>query len=302
MNGFLAVNKPKGPTSHDVVERVSRVLATICGHAGTLDPAAEGVLVLGVGDARKFIRYLLHDKAYDGELLLGVESDTLDLEGALTAPRAVTATEEAVRAAGEGLTGTVELAVPAFSAVKVKGRRLHEAARAGEAVVPPVRAFRVEELRVTAVAFPRVRFHVECAGGTYVRSLAAEWGRRLGCGAVLAGLVRTRSGAFRLGDAVTLDALEGPGGRVAAEAVLVPPAAALAHLPAAVLPPEVLHRIWRGQALPLPDGVAPVPATLVRLLPAPAGPLAGLGVVAAAAGAGLVLKAERMAAADPSAP
>ncbi|MEK7767238.1 MAG: tRNA pseudouridine(55) synthase TruB, partial [bacterium] len=218
LDGFLVVWKPKGPTSHDVVERVRLALGVRAGHAGTLDPAAEGVLVLGLGEARKFIRWLRDDKEYEGELRLGQESDTLDLEGTLSPPVPVTATPAEIRAAGAGLAGEITLPVPAYSAVQVGGRRLHEAARAGEAVAAPLRTFHVTALEILEVESPLVRFRVACAAGTYVRSLAAEWGRRLGCGAVLTALVRTRAGIFRLEDAAPPDAFTGSDGPAAAAA------------------------------------------------------------------------------------
>jgi tRNA pseudouridine55 synthase len=294
LNGFLVVRKPRGPTSHDVVERVRRALNARAGHAGTLDPAAEGVLVLGLGEARKFIRWLQDDKVYEAELRLGQESDTLDLEGVLTAPRPVAATPAEIRAAGEALRGDVTLPVPAYSAVKVGGRRLHEAARAGDVVEAPLRTFRVDALDVLAVEPPLVRFRVACAAGTYVRSLAAEWGRRLGCGALLTVLVRTRAGMFRIEDAASPETFDGAGGAAAAAARLVPLDTALAHLPAAALEADAERRLRQGQRVRAPAGLPDGDGVPVRLAPAGGGPLIGIGLTCAGPDGARALKAERM--------
>ena len=288
--GFLNVRKPRKMTSSDVVEAVRAALQANAGHAGTLDPGAEGVLVLGVGAARKLIPYLRGDKEYEAVMRLGQESDTLDLDGTLTAPRPVTNEPGAIRTCGESLIGEPVLPVPHYSAVHVGGRRLHEMARAGEAVVAPVRAMRVFDLNIIEIAVPQVRFTVTCAAGTYVRSLVAEWGRLLGCGALLERLVRTRSGSLTLEDSVDLASLAHLAQAGGTASVLVPSAVALGHLPEIRCNEAEAARLNNGQPLPAPEGVAP---GFVRLIRATGG-LFGIGRVEPAADGPPVLRPERM--------
>jgi len=265
-SGFVNCLKPAGMTSNDVVEEARRIFATNLGHAGTLDPAATGVLVLGVGAARRFINLLRDDKEYESVMRLGVESDTLDMEGRVTAERPVTVTADEVRAAATGLTGEVSLPVPAFSAVHVGGRRLYEMARSGVTVVPPIRVSRVDALDVLEAALPLVRFRLACSAGTYVRSIAAEWGRRLGCGAVVVSLTRTRSGDFPIRDSLALEAFRDmvAAGRITD--ALIPCSRALAHLPEAGLDDEGAARARMGQEVPAPAGSSFPPGAAVRLV------------------------------------
>lgn len=294
--GFLNVNKPGGMSSSEVVEKVRKMLGVNAGHTGTLDPPAEGVLILGLGSARKFIPYLSTDKEYDGTVRLGQESDTLDASGRLTDPRPVEATEEEIRNAGETLTGDLELPVPAYSAVHSGGRRLYERVRAGETVRPPVRTMRVHSMKITGIAVPRVTFSVACAGGTYIRSIAAEWGRRLGCGALLERLVRTRSGTASLESSVSLEDLECfPEGALSGAAFLTL-RQALGHLPEMMLDGDSARRLRQGQAVPCP-APPPPPGRLVRLTvrsEAGDGEMIGLGTVTAGTGGDSVLRPERM--------
>lgn len=238
-------------TSAHVVARVKRALrAARIGHTGTLDPMATGVLPLCLGEATKIAGYLLaEDKAYEAELELGVETDTLDAEGAVTArhPEAAAAvTEAAVRAVMAGFVGPGMQVPPMFSALKQQGKRLHELARAGRTVEREPRPIVIHELTVRALALPRVRFFVHCSKGTYVRSLVADVGRALGCGAHLTALRRTRSGSFGLERAVALDDLD----PATARRALIAPAEALAHVPALTVPPARERDVSRGKLLP----------------------------------------------------
>lgn len=294
LDGVLVVDKPAGMTSAHVVARVKRVLgARRVGHTGTLDPMATGVLPVCLGEATKIAGYLLaEDKAYEAELLLGVETDTLDAEGAVTArdPHGAAAvTEVAVRAAMAGFVGPGVQVPPMFSALKHQGKRLHELARAGESVERAPRPVVIHELTVRELALPRVRFFVHCSKGTYVRSLVADVGRALGCGAHLTALRRTRSGSFGLDRALDLAAL----GPEAARRALIAPAEALAHVPALTVPPGTERDVASGKLLPWTafglagPPVADGPMCLVdpagRLLalvtagPAPAAPPPGAG-------------------------
>jgi tRNA pseudouridine55 synthase len=210
--GFLVVDKEAGWTSHDVVARCRRILGERrIGHAGTLDPGATGVLVLGVGRATKLLRYVSGvDKEYRGEVVLGVTTTTLDDEGEITGRfdmSGITLAE--VGAAAAALTGEIDQMVPMVSAVKVQGRRLHRLAREGTEVERPVRRIRVDRFEVTPGAEPGTfGIDVQCSSGTYIRVLAADLGSALGGGAHLRRLRRTRVGSFTESGAAPLSQIE----------------------------------------------------------------------------------------------
>jgi tRNA pseudouridine55 synthase len=245
-HGLLILDKPSGMTSHDVVAAVRKRLRTReVGHTGTLDPMATGVLPLVVGEATKLAPYLAaDDKEYEGELELGVQTDTLDAEGEVTA-RAPSehVTADALREAFGVLTGPIQQVPPMFSALKRDGRRLHELARAGEQVALDPRPVRVDRFELVGFASPRARFVVACSKGTYVRSLVRDAGAALGCGAILTALRRTRAGRFTLADAVPLDGVE-------ATTSLISLANAVAHLPGLTLTDEQLVAVSHGRPLP----------------------------------------------------
>ncbi len=292
-SGFLNLAKPRDVTSHDVIDAVRSLLGANAGHGGTLDPMAEGVLVVATGHARRFLPYLLHDKEYDAVMRLGLETDTLDVTGRTIAERPVACDEAAIRAAGATYVGEIELAVPAYSAVKVGGVRMLDRAlrvagdgAAAVADLPaPVRMMSITALDITEVAPPLVRFRMACAGGTYVRSVVHAWGRQLGCGAALAGLTRTRAGGFTLAGAIGLPALRELAAAGRAAEALVPANVALAHLPGMTLDEAATRRAVIGQPVSL---VAPAPPDgPIRLLD-PAGRL--LGVAQAGQGAARTLR------------
>jgi tRNA pseudouridine55 synthase len=198
-DGLLLVDKPAGITSHDAVARVRRALGTRkVGHAGTLDPMATGLLAIGVGRATRLLRFLGDlPKSYAGEGLLGIETDTLDAEGTVVRERPLTGvTADGLRTAMEALTGQIEQVPPAYSAVKVHGERLYRAARRGETLEAPARSVRVDAFDLLWIEGPRFGFSVRCSGGTYVRTLVADAGAALGCGAHLTALRRTAIGPF----------------------------------------------------------------------------------------------------------
>jgi tRNA pseudouridine55 synthase len=202
--GLLLVDKPEGVTSHDVVDVVRRALETRkVGHAGTLDPLATGLLLIGVGRATRLLRFLGDlPKTYEATLRLGVETTTLDAEGAIVREAPVTATEAAVRDAVRALVGESLQRPPAYSAVKVGGRKLYDAAREGEHLEAEPRPILVDAFDVLSFEPPDVGFRVTCSAGTYVRVLAADVGTALSCGAHLTALRRTAIGPFRAEDAV----------------------------------------------------------------------------------------------------
>jgi tRNA pseudouridine55 synthase len=246
-SGVLVVDKPPGPTSHDVVERVRRVLGVRrAGHTGTLDPFASGVLPVCVGKATRLARFLTEgDKEYTGTVRLGFATDTDDATGRpLGPPRPVGVDLDAVRAACRGLVGEQRQVPPAYSAKHRDGRRLYELAREGVAVAVPAVLVRVHELAVDAVVGDRVEIRVRCSAGTYVRALARDLGASLGVGGHLETLRRTRSGAFGLDGAVGWDDLTQAVGER-----LVPLSGLLTELPAVVVDEAGLAHLRHGRDL-----------------------------------------------------
>ena len=208
LDGLLVVDKPKGPTSHDIVAEARRRFATReVGHAGTLDPMATGVLVLLFGEARKLSSYLTLDtKTYVAEIRLGTATDTLDAEGTVTlsAPLAPQTLEpERIEAALRRERDRTTQVPPAVSSIKIGGERAHRLTRRGEPPILEPRPVRVEHLMLLASNGDRLSVEVTASKGYYVRSLARDLGEALGAPAHLSGLVRTRSGAFGLNDAVS---------------------------------------------------------------------------------------------------
>jgi tRNA pseudouridine55 synthase len=209
-SGLVVVDKPAGLTSHDVVARVRRLAGTRkVGHAGTLDPMATGVLVLGLNRATRLLGHLtLTDKRYDATIRLGVTTTTDDAEGEVVATRPTDGlTEDAVREALTAFRGEIEQVPSAVSAVKVDGKRGYARVRAGEQVDLPPRRVTIHELDVRAVALPSVDVSVHCSSGTYIRSIARDLGAALGVGGHLSALRRTAVGPFDLAGAHTLDDL-----------------------------------------------------------------------------------------------
>lgn len=209
-DGLLVVDKPAGWTSHDVVARVRRLARTRrVGHAGTLDPMATGVLLVGLGRATRLLGHLAgHDKDYDAAITLGVTTDTDDADGEVVVRSDLPWTVPDLRAAMAALTGEISQSPPAYSAVKIDGKRSYARARAGEDVAPAARTVTVSRFALLAVDGPVVTAAVTCSSGTYVRALARDLGAALGTGAHLSALRRTRVGAYGLGGAHTLDQLE----------------------------------------------------------------------------------------------
>lgn len=222
VDGWLPVDKPAGWTSHDVVARCRRLLGQRrVGHGGTLDPDATGLLLVGVGRATRLLRFLTAlPKVYEGELVLGTATTTLDASGAVTGTWDMGAvTPGDVAAAAERLTGPQLQVPPMVSAVQVGGRRLHELAREGRTVDRPARPVHIERFSVTPAGGSAYGFEVACSSGTYVRSLVDDLGRALGGGAHLSRLRRTAVGPFPVSDSVPLDAVGPDALRPAAGAV-----------------------------------------------------------------------------------
>ena len=221
--GLLLVDKPPGVTSHDVVDVVRRGLGTKkVGHAGTLDPMATGLLLIGIGRATRLLRFLgALPKTYEGTMRLGIETTTLDADGDVVGERAVDVTEAQVGNAMRALVGESLQRPPAYSAVKVGGRKLYEAAREGESLEAEPRPIRIDAFDLVSYEAPDATFRVTCSGGTYVRVLAADVGAALSCGAHLASLRRTAIGPYSVDDAIAPDGAGEP----------LPLDAAVGHLP-----------------------------------------------------------------------
>ncbi|MBI3271088.1 MAG: tRNA pseudouridine(55) synthase TruB [Planctomycetes bacterium] len=257
-HGLLIVDKPVGPTSHDVVDDVRRRLRTReVGHTGSLDPEAGGVLVVCVGKALRIVEYLeAYDKAYDAVLRLGVRTDTLDLAGRVLETRPVPPLAPGeLEAACERFRGPIEQVPPMYSAIKIGGRKLLDAALAGETLERRPRPVRIHSLHVTRVALPCVEFHLECSKGTYVRSLCDDLGAALGCGGALAALRRTRAGPYGLDRAVLLDRID----EASAPGLLLPLDGALGHLPVVRLRPEARTPFLHGQSPRIEPTALPEP-------------------------------------------
>jgi tRNA pseudouridine55 synthase len=250
VHGLLVVDKPAGVTSHDVVGMARRRLGERrIGHAGTLDPDATGVLLVGVGWVTRLMRYLQGmDKDYVAQVVLGVRTDTLDSSGKVVAtcdPSGVTG--EAVRAAATALTGEIDQVPPMVSALKVDGRRLHELAREGVEVERAPRRVTVSRFEVEPTGDPAVwDIAVTVSSGTYVRSLADDLGQLLGVGGHLRALRRTRVGPFHVDEAAPPDA-----------AVLLPAASALRGMARIEGSGADVAAARTGRTLPRPGGDGP---------------------------------------------
>lgn len=250
--GILLVDKPGGLTSHDVVARTRRAFGTRkVGHAGTLDPMATGLLVIGIEGATRLLTYIVGaDKTYHATIRLGQSTHTDDAEGEVTATASADAwnevTAERISAGIAALTGEIDQVPSAVSAIKVDGKRAYDRVRAGEEVVLTSRRVTISRFEVIAEragsGFHDLDVIVECSSGTYIRSLARDLGADLGLGGHLTALRRTRVGAFDVADAVAIDALEGA-------ATLTPAEAAARVLPVLAVTAEEARDLRHGKRL-----------------------------------------------------
>lgn len=230
MNGVLIIDKPRGITSHDVVDEIRRLFhIRKVGHTGTLDPDATGVLPVCVGKATKIAQFLLSsDKEYEAVMILGIRTDTQDSTGkVISRVEKLNFGEKEVRDTFSNFTGELEQIPPMVSAVRYKGKKLYELARQGIEIERAPRKIRIFELNIMDCEIPRIRFKVVCSKGTYIRTLCLDIGDMLGCGAHQAELIRLRSGPFKLSDAITLKELKEMSNP---EKKLIPPEQALSHL------------------------------------------------------------------------
>ncbi|MDR2806535.1 MAG: tRNA pseudouridine(55) synthase TruB [Puniceicoccales bacterium] len=209
MNGILLVDKPIGWTSHDVVAKLrSKLGIRKIGHGGTLDPMATGLLILLIGKGTKISQYITNqDKTYQGKFCLGQETDSYDREGNIIATYEICVSEKEIRDYADQFLGEQFQLPPMFSAKKIKGQPLYKLARQGEIVERKPHSVNIYEFSIHEVALPYVAFTLDCSKGTYVRTLAHDFGKKLGCGAYLFQLCRTRTGNLQLNQAVSLEKL-----------------------------------------------------------------------------------------------
>jgi tRNA pseudouridine55 synthase len=272
VDGIFAINKAPAMTSHDVVARVRRLARQKrVGHAGTLDPLATGVLPVLLGQATRVAEYLSESgKAYRATVRFGVETDTYDAEGRVVREAPVALSAEDIRAALPSFLGEQLQTPPAYSAVKRAGQPAYQLARAGQDVALEPRLVVIYAVQLVSWEPPDLVLEVECGKGTYIRALAHDLGERLGPGAHLAGLIRTRSGPFTLAQCLTLEALEAVLADGRWRDHLYAPDEALLERRATILGAEREARVRNGQSLPFaPEGggesyTAPMDGELLR--------------------------------------
>ena len=242
--GILNINKPKGITSFDVVARVRKILGIKkVGHTGTLDPLAQGVLPVCVGDATRIIEFLPSDKIYRAYAKFGLTSNTYDTEGEITEAKPVNISKEEAINALKIFEGQIEQTPPIFSAIKIKGKKLYEYARKNEKIEIPSR--KVTIYKITSVEWqngknPVLVFDIECSSGTYIRSIIHDLGQKLHCGAIMADLIRTKANNFEIAQSQELDAL------TAENAVFIDPLGQIA-LPEIKITSDEFEKIKLGQ-------------------------------------------------------
>jgi tRNA pseudouridine55 synthase len=255
VDGVLLLDKPSGITSNFALQKARRLLAAAkAGHTGTLDPLASGLLPLTFGEATKFSSDLLDAaKTYEADIVLGIATRTGDADGEITARSEVAVARSDIEAVLRRFAGSIEQTPPMYSALKRDGRPLYDYARAGVEIERAPRPVTIHRLEMIAFEHARLRVMVECSKGTYVRVLAEDIGRDLGCGAHLAALCRTRVGELTLDNATTLAALEALAPEARRERLL-PLDALIARLPHVELDASLADRFTHGQRLALGPG------------------------------------------------
>ncbi len=256
LDGVLVVDKPEGISSAKVVSRVKRATgARKAGHAGTLDPFATGVLVCCLNRATRLARFFLDsDKRYRALMRLGVETDTLDATGKVVAEAdSAGVSEAAVMEAAAAFCGRIRQRPPVYSALKHRGVPLYKLARQGRPVEKPPRQVEIRSIEVIAARLPEVEIDVTCSAGTYIRTLCADIGRRLGCGGHLKGLRRLKSGGFSIREALPLERIESESGSQRLENRVVPMADALRGMPELVAETGLVDRLLQGRPVTTAD-------------------------------------------------
>lgn len=270
INGIIVVNKEAGYTSHDVVAKMRGICGQRkIGHTGTLDPMATGVLPVCLGSATKLCDMLAdRDKEYEAELLLGAETDTQDVTGKVLAEHTVGVSEEDIYHCAASFVGEYLQTPPMYSALKVNGRKLYELARAGKEVERAARRVTIHSLEILKVSLPVAAMRVSCSKGTYIRTLCADMGERLGCGGVMRSLKRTRVGGFALEDAFLLEELQRRKDEGTLETAVIPVDSIFSGCPALHAREDCVRLLDNGNAI-LPEqtleGEVHAPGAWVRM-------------------------------------
>jgi len=267
VDGFLVIDKPAGISSHDVVNRVRRILGTKkVGHTGTLDPFATGVLPIAVGEGTKAIQFLDEgEKAYEAVIRLGLVTDTLDITGTVLQEHDSGGLgQEQLLSAMAALTGEISQVPPMYSAIKQGGQPLYKLARKGIEVERQSREVIIHSFELLEFSSPLATVRVHCSRGTYVRTLADDLGKLLGCGACLTALRRTLSGPFRLADAMTLEQLASYAEEGVAQHHVVHVPTALSHLAQIQLTESELQKLKNG--IPPRDRLLEMPPGMFSLM------------------------------------
>ncbi len=251
MTGWICIDKPEGMTSFTAANRVRGILGLKkTGHTGTLDPMATGVLPIALSGTTRFIELLpVHEKAYTARVRLGLTTDTLDITGQVLSTAAVSVTPSAIEAAASKFLGETLQTPPMYSALRQNGVRLYELARRGESVERPQRKIRISDIAVSDVTENEFTLTVACSAGTYIRSLADDIGKALGCGAVLTALRRTAANGFTLDNCITLQKLEQLRDANLVGEVLLQADAPLMHYPAVTVTAAQGVRFSNGGSL-----------------------------------------------------
>lgn len=277
MDGVVNVCKPMGPTSHDIVDRVRRLFGQKrVGHAGTLDPMATGVLVVCLGKATRIVEYLTaSEKEYSATMTVGVWTDSQDSTGVVLGESDASAVSlDAINSAAERFVGEIEQIPPMISAIKHEGKPLYKHAREGKTIERAARRVSIHSINVTDFRpgeHAEADMIVTCSSGTYIRTLCADIGEVLGCGAVMSRLERTRVGAFGIADSVSLDDLE-----IAPESHVTGIAEALGDMPCIEVDSEGMRRVLHG--MEATTDMAMEPGAIVRIVSG--GELIAIGLVA----------------------
>ena len=261
--GFLLIDKPTGSTAHDVVDRIRRSVGAKVGHAGTLDPMATGLLVLGLGGATRLLRFVqIADKEYAATALFGVATDSLDADGAILSREPLPVTSAEVEAAMERFRGNIMQIPPMVSALRVGGRRLYELAREGKIVEREARSVTIRQLELVDLApsnYPEVTFRTVCTTGTYIRTLADDLAQALGGHAHLTALRRMRIGSLDISQAVTVEEAVRIIEASELDHILVSPSDALSDIPKITVDDTMAAAVRHGRDLPdllVPDSIA----------------------------------------------
>jgi len=246
-HGLINILKPPGMTSHDVVSFIRRTYhLKRVGHAGTLDPAAAGILPVALGTGTRLLEYMTDsDKSYRVSLTIGYETDTGDDTGTVTRSAECTMpTRQRIEEVLASFLGNIEQVPPMYSAIKVQGKKLYELARAGVTIERQARSITIHTIKLLSMNQESILFDVTCSKGTYIRSLCTDIGEKINCPVVMSFLVRTRVGAFSLDNACTLEEIES-----SPDSALLPVDHALGHLPKITLSPEMTKAFKHGQSI-----------------------------------------------------